>query len=335
VDCIIPIKPGVYKIANKKTGRFYIGSSQNLRRRMKAHFKDLRLGTHSNKFLQRSFVKDGKENFTFEILEICLKEECLIKEQAVIDKYWDLKPSVLYNAIKEVFQEPITIDGETIRTTRGFLRGERHHKFGTKNSKELLKALSDASRKTWSNPEHIRFMSESFSGKRNPFYGQKHTQESLNKIIETKIKSGYCKPVTATNINTGIVISANSNAELARMIGVTKSVINTRTNVNHESFTVSPILGVWKVKLLDDSGEQELLDIKYSKTDQIMATNIKTNYEVKASGITTMSRIIGCSKSAIWVRISGKIPISKLINKTWEISLINDKIDTSSAALSD
>ena len=321
MDTIIPTKAGIYKITNLTSGKFYIGSSQNLRRRKKAHFKDLRLGTHSNKFLQRSFIKYGEENFIFEILELCPKGECLIKEQSFIDRYWSLESPILYNAIKEVYQEPVLIDGELVKTTRGFLRGERHHKFGTKNSKELMAALSEASRKTWSNPDHVKFMSENFSGKGNPFYGQKHTQKSLDKIIESKIKSGWCKPVIATNINTGAVITASNNAELARMIGVTKTVINTRTSVNHRDFTVSPVLGIWKIKLSSDAGEQNALDIKHSKQDSIIATNIITNDEVRASGITTMSIAIGCSKSALWNRTTGKIPISKLINKTWLISL--------------
>lgn len=252
MDYLIPTKPGIYKITNKLNGRFYIGSSQNLRKRKKAHFKDLRMGVHSNKFLQRSFIKDGEENFTFEVLEICFKEECLIKEQALIDRYWNLEIPVLYNAIKEVYQEPIMIDGKTISTTRGFLRGKKHHKFGTKNSKELRAALSNASRKNWSNPEHVRFMSETFSGEGNPFYGKKHTKETLNKIIESKVESGWCKPVTATNINTGEVITASSNAELARIMGVTKTVINSRTSANHRDFTTSPVLGIWKVSLLKD-----------------------------------------------------------------------------------
>lgn len=324
MENIIPNKPGIYKITNKTNERFYIGSSQNLRRRRKAHFKDLKLGTHCNRFLQRSYARDGAENFIFEIIELCNKEECLIKEQALIDQYWDCEPPILYNAIKEVYQEPTIVNGELFQLTRGFLSGSRNHKFGKKNSPELLAALAEASRKTWSNPEHVKFMSESFSGNGNPFYGQKHSQESLKKIKESKIKSGYCKAVTATKISTGEIIYADSNADLARAIGVTKSTINTRTDINHSQYTISPVNGIWKIRLAGDNGEQDILDKLHSDPDTITAENIITFEIIRATNASTLAKKLNCSKSAVWQRLNGRTPITRPINKMWLISLVDN-----------
>lgn len=43
---------GVYKITNKETGKFYIGSSVDIRQRWYAHKSKLRRGVHSNQHLQ-------------------------------------------------------------------------------------------------------------------------------------------------------------------------------------------------------------------------------------------------------------------------------------------
>ena len=57
---------GIYKITNKVNGKFYIGSSNNIKRRWKYHKSNLRSGTHDNIHMQRSYDKHGEENFSYE-----------------------------------------------------------------------------------------------------------------------------------------------------------------------------------------------------------------------------------------------------------------------------
>ncbi len=76
---------GVYRIVNSITGRQYIGSSINIRYRKFRHFRDLRLGIHSNRFLQREFNKYGETGFLFETLLYCDPEDCVLYEQMVMD----------------------------------------------------------------------------------------------------------------------------------------------------------------------------------------------------------------------------------------------------------
>lgn len=82
---------GIYKILNVINNKFYIGSSYSLGRRKNSHFRELKNNIHINILLQRSYNKYGEENFKFEILEICNKEECLIREQYYLDT---LKPAL-------------------------------------------------------------------------------------------------------------------------------------------------------------------------------------------------------------------------------------------------
>lgn len=89
---------GVYKITNQINSKFYIGSSNNLKRRKSAHFSLLKNGKSHNLILQNAVNKYGIENFKFEIIVECNVEFLFTIEQQLVDQ---LKPE--YNiAIKNV-----------------------------------------------------------------------------------------------------------------------------------------------------------------------------------------------------------------------------------------
>lgn len=88
-------KLGVYKIRNKITNMIYVGSASAItngksrsgfNRRFSHHFYRLQEGNHRNKILQNSWNKYGYSNFEFSIIEICNKEDCLIREDYWIKK---------------------------------------------------------------------------------------------------------------------------------------------------------------------------------------------------------------------------------------------------------
>jgi group I intron endonuclease len=81
---------GIYKIENLKNGKYYIGStSETFCRRFSYHISALRRGSHKNAHLQNAFNKYNEDNFQFLILERCLPEKCLEREQVYLDKYND------------------------------------------------------------------------------------------------------------------------------------------------------------------------------------------------------------------------------------------------------
>ena len=69
---------GVYKITNTITGDFYIGSSNNVKRRWAAHKSPSKWNEHPNCPMYQDFQKYGLNNFAFEILEEV--EEYSLKE---------------------------------------------------------------------------------------------------------------------------------------------------------------------------------------------------------------------------------------------------------------
>lgn len=78
---------GIYKILCKVSGKFYIGSSQELTRRKIHHYNRLRANKHGNPHLQNSFNLYGESAIIFNILEHCEVDELLIREQFYIDQY--------------------------------------------------------------------------------------------------------------------------------------------------------------------------------------------------------------------------------------------------------
>jgi group I intron endonuclease len=78
---------GVYQFKNLINNKLYIGSTiMTFEKRFYHHLSMLRANKHKNKYLQHSFNKYGEDNFEFSIIEVCTKENCLIREQYWIDK---------------------------------------------------------------------------------------------------------------------------------------------------------------------------------------------------------------------------------------------------------
>lgn len=80
-------KSGIYKIVNKLNGKLYIGSSNNIRKRWKAHRNRLRNSNHTNKYLQSTYNKYGINALIFEVIEFVNLQNLIIKEQFWIDYY--------------------------------------------------------------------------------------------------------------------------------------------------------------------------------------------------------------------------------------------------------
>lgn len=82
---------GVYQILHKENGRRYIGSTGVFETRWPEHLRDLRGGTHHNKFLQNDFNKSGEDKFEFSIVELVsgTKKQREDREQFYLDLLWE------------------------------------------------------------------------------------------------------------------------------------------------------------------------------------------------------------------------------------------------------
>lgn len=91
------MKSGIYKILNKITEKFYIGSAVNFKARWTQHKSKLRLNVHPNKYLQASWNLHGSDAFEFIVMEECAIEEIPAKEQFWLDTLKPYHRNIGYN----------------------------------------------------------------------------------------------------------------------------------------------------------------------------------------------------------------------------------------------
>ena len=90
------VKPaGVYQVKNLANGKVLLGSSLNLEGPLNRHRFMLKIGSHTNKSLQKDWNEFGADQFAFEILEevqrrddpsFNLKDELELLEMVWIEK---------------------------------------------------------------------------------------------------------------------------------------------------------------------------------------------------------------------------------------------------------
>ena len=69
------MKSGIYCIRHKESGKCYIGQSVNLKKRVNYHVR------HTRQYIDRAIQKHGRDQFVFEILELC--EESNLNQREV------------------------------------------------------------------------------------------------------------------------------------------------------------------------------------------------------------------------------------------------------------
>lgn len=73
---------GVYRIANRRTGAFYIGATTRpMVARLDEHRSNLRAGRHHNDRLQADWQRYGDRSFRFEVIEVVLDPESVFDRE--------------------------------------------------------------------------------------------------------------------------------------------------------------------------------------------------------------------------------------------------------------
>lgn len=225
---------GIYKIVNKINGKYYLGSSEDIKKRWKSHLYDLRHNRHHSIHLQRAWNKYGEENFTFNIVEKVATKMLLEKEQYHLDTYTPWNDKVGYNMSKSASGGDLTSyhpDKKNIIKRR------------VKTVNYNISKMSEEERKEkWSKPmeenpnwrggksyfkcpkckctikKHNKNQlycakCRDRTGIHNPFYGKKHDDKTRRKIRIFRLKHGsdLCATKISVEID-GIVYSSFSEA---------------------------------------------------------------------------------------------------------------------------
>jgi len=165
----------IYRILNKKTGKFYVGRTKNFGNRKKDHLCRLRWGKHSNNYLQNSWDKHGEENFVFEIVEECGGfDELMKREQFWLDKTRCYDHSIGYNISKDA--TGVLLSEETKRKISKAHKGKKlieEHKRrvsegnkGKKLSEECKRKISVANKGRKRTAEQRKRISDACMGRK-------------------------------------------------------------------------------------------------------------------------------------------------------------------------
>lgn len=86
---------GVYRIIHIESGKSYLGSSVDIENRWNKHRAELEAGKHYNHYLQRAYIKYGRDAFSFDVVEECSEVIRLELEQTYLDR--EMPVGMLYN----------------------------------------------------------------------------------------------------------------------------------------------------------------------------------------------------------------------------------------------
>jgi len=152
---------GVYKITSAATGKFYHGSSKNMRARKRGHLKALASGDHINQKLQKLYDKYGASDLTFTVVKLLDRGDAYKLEDKLIRKNLQNKKALTIGMR--------AVGGDNL--TRNGRRTEIIAQIKTTMHKNIAAMTQDERDETWGRP-----------GELNGMYGNTHTKK-VRKIL--------------------------------------------------------------------------------------------------------------------------------------------------------
>jgi hypothetical protein len=149
----------VYKI--EIAGKYQIGSTGNLYRRIYNHLYALKKGNHANLKMQNRYNKHN--DFSYMVLfEFENREDAYVKEQELLDIYFGQEKYLMCNP--KASQPPIFYGEHNHMFGNGYkLSGEKNGMYGKNHTETSIKKIKDAF-----NEDRLTLYSERFSGDKNP-----------------------------------------------------------------------------------------------------------------------------------------------------------------------
>lgn len=140
---------GIYKMFWVNNDYYYYGQAKRIDSRIKEHIRTMNKGVHKNKKIQSIFNKYGEPKFI--VCEVCEIEELNIKEQFYLDIYFGKDYCCNINPNAESSK-------------------------GRKCSDDIKNKMVEIGK------------NRNLVGERNPFYGKRHTEETI--LLLSKQKRG-------------------------------------------------------------------------------------------------------------------------------------------------
>lgn len=248
---------GAYLLVDVKTGKFYVGSSQDVEKRIKQHLSDLRAKRHHCSNLQD--IWDKNQFLEEYVYPTETREEAYALEQELLDKHKgsDLLLNIGLSVVggdnltnnprrEEIIakmQERRCSMSPQERKIFGSI-GEKNGMWGKTHTTEAREKISKANLGNKHrvghalSDEHKKLLSEVASqrtGEKNPFFGKVHSDETKKRISETKKLQGL-KPMNTRQVLVNGVIY-ESVTEAGRQLGIAPALLVHRLQSTKEKYS--------------------------------------------------------------------------------------------------
>lgn len=248
---------GVYLLRVTSTGHFYIGSAANMPFRRDRHIRELREGRHHNLLLQQLFSKHGETSLEFTVLHTCesRQEAYRLEAQEMEDR---ATSALLLNIGKHVrggdnlTRHPNRLDvisrtGQTLKAQIAQLgQAERKSKFGRRglsngmwqreHSPVTRQAQSERSQGNrhaagrvmpLEQRQRLSELAKVRTGAANGFYGRSHSEDTKEKIRQTKLARGCPPPASRKAVSIDGVAYGSIRQAMASL-GLSRYIIKQR-----------------------------------------------------------------------------------------------------------
>lgn len=188
------ISTGVYSITNKLNGKRYIGQSKNIPSRITVHkylLSKTKKSKDCNRHLYKAVVEDGIDNFSFEIIELCSKEDLLDREAYWINYYKTTDREYGYN-LRVDTKEKSFVHEETVYLLKESMLGSNNPNYGNKWSYEQKQRMSDIKKRQYSDGTAVHTPEHTYKGltNRNKKWEK---NPSLKKIMGQRVSNSIRK----------------------------------------------------------------------------------------------------------------------------------------------
>ena len=174
---------GIYKIINKTNGKYYIGSSVNIKKRWFNHKHELNKNNHGNDYLQNAWNKYGKDAFDFMIVESIPAEKLIEVEQQYLN---NIEKDKCYNL--SFIADKIEMTIATRKKMSESHKGEKNANYGKRMSEGMKQAIRARNKLQKPTAEQKQKQREALLGDKNPMFGKHHSEETKKKITAWRHK---------------------------------------------------------------------------------------------------------------------------------------------------
>lgn len=196
----------IYKVTSP-SGRVYIGQTVNLKRRLK-EYRTLKCNQQTK--LYNSLKKYGFDKHNIEILEYCKEEELNDRERYYQDLFDVTGVNGLNCRLTASDDRSGKLSKETIDKLKNkdvsYMIGNNFRK-GIPHTDEIKKQIRNTLIEKAKKPEYINGMTGRV-GEKNPFFGKKHSKETIEKILKNR---KWYKPSKETIEKISIANSGENN----------------------------------------------------------------------------------------------------------------------------